>query len=131
MGLVAATGVAARIGRGMAVLFVLWALWPPFNVMLIAVAVFIYMAAGAEYRAVIMQQQRRNMFTDDWEWSSGGSPTTHTPPDDHVEVSPPPYARPLASERVMWSQWVRRQKTRINRLLQNLPGRHRGRPSGK
>lgn len=119
IGLVPATLVAVRVGRAMAILFVLWGLWPPFNVMLLAVAVFIYTAAGAEYRMIVMQERRRNPFTDTDRWSSIG----FAPPDvqdDRVEVSPPPYARPLAAERVAWTQWMRRQKAWLKKQWQRL-----------
>ncbi len=54
---VRATGIAARIGRGMAVLFGIAGLFGSPNLLLIAV--FVWMAAGAEERQVVLEHQMR------------------------------------------------------------------------
>jgi len=86
-----ATRRAAKLGRIMAIGFGIFGLMPPFNLGLIVIAIFIYMAAGAEYRVIAMQEMMKN----------GGFRTTEAPPprqeiwsdDRQFMASPPPYER--------------------------------------
>lgn len=87
VGRLKATRIAARTGRFMAVLFGIWAVWPPFNPFLLVIAFFIYQAAGAEYRMVMIQEARKNQWGSPW---PGGRWTYD---DASVHVSPPPYQR--------------------------------------
>ncbi|MBU0677693.1 MAG: site-2 protease family protein [Verrucomicrobia bacterium] len=86
-GRVEATRIAAKTGRILAVIFGIIGLFK-FNLIWVAIAVFIYMAAGAEYRAVVIQDRFQHSPFTPW--------TKATPPplsDDQIYVSPPPYAR--------------------------------------
>jgi Zn-dependent protease len=95
LGRLRATGIAARLGRFMAVLFGLYGFfsaprgWP-----LVMIAFFIFIAAGNEYRYVQMQEAARGF---------GGPPPFGFPPadddpdgdvpGDEVLISPPPYEK--------------------------------------
>jgi Zn-dependent protease len=87
LGRLKATRIASTIGRGMAVLFGIIGLFG-FNLMLVAIAIFLYHIAGAEYR-MVRWQHLAERFKD--------HPAFRTPPlpmsDDEVVVGPPPYAR--------------------------------------
>ncbi len=99
LGRLRATLIASRIGRIMAVLFAVYGLYSdPKHWTLVAIAIFIYIAAGNEYRMVQMEalasQQRRR--------GAGHWPPFAPPPapptgwstdanDDRAIVSPPPY----------------------------------------
>jgi Zn-dependent protease len=79
LGRIKATALAVRIGRILAVVGGVWALMNR-EIFLILIAVYIYQAAGAEYRAVFAQQ----------------TPNQWVRPDEQgidAEVSPPPYAQ--------------------------------------
>ncbi len=92
LGRLEATRRAARIGRIMAVIFGILGLLAG-NIVLVAIAVFIYMAAGAEYRTVRIKEMLRRPGYDHW-------PVTSQPweiSDNEVYVSPPPYHRGGAS----------------------------------
>jgi Zn-dependent protease len=87
VGRLEATRKAAKIGRYMAIAFGLIGLFN-FNLFLVAIAVFIYMAAGAEYRMVQTQEGVRQGF------GSWAQPQDFSaPPPDQVIVSPPPYEK--------------------------------------
>lgn len=79
LGRLAATRLASRIGRGMALVLGILGLLH-FNLLLMAVAFFVYHAAAAEYRMVRMQALMKP--------PGGGNAL----PGDAV-VGPPPYAR--------------------------------------
>lgn len=113
IGRLAATRLATRIGRGMAFLFGLWGMFT-LNLILMAIALFIYFAAGAEWRMVVMQERMRRAADPFGYDRSGGIPPSAQ--DDHVLVSPPPYAR-TASET---AQQVRSWRTKINDLFDRL-----------
>jgi stage IV sporulation protein FB len=72
-----ATHVASRIGRALAVAFGVVGLLQ-FNLILIAIAIFIFHAAGAEYRRLLLKER---------------FPQLDPERDDEVVVGPPPYAR--------------------------------------
>ena len=86
LGRLEATRIASSIGRGMAILFGIIGLLR-FDLILVAISIFIYQAAGAEYRMVRMQDIAQRF---------SGHPAFRTqpplPPED-VVVGPPPYAR--------------------------------------
>ena len=91
LGRLRATRIAARVGRVMAVLFAVAAIWLGWreHIMLFFIAGFVFWAAGAEYRLVRMQEMRNV-------WDLGFRPPP--PPgsrdpagDDEVTVSPSPY----------------------------------------
>jgi Zn-dependent protease len=106
IGRLKATALAARIGRIFAVVFAFAGLMsglPFFNKLLIlAVATFIYQAAGAEYRAVYAQQMSQDWFTV-------GQPAD-------IEVSPPPYARNAPP---VWKKWRQKTNAFFNDLFKN------------
>jgi len=87
-GRLAATRIAARVGKIMAVGFGSFGLFSG-NYMLIFIAIFIYFAASAEYRQVLMQEMsRQSPPIWPWMWNQPPAP----PPDDNdVVVSPPPF----------------------------------------
>jgi Zn-dependent protease len=86
LGRLLATNIAARIGRLMAIVFGLIGLFS-LNVFLVLIAVFIYQAAGAEYRMVRIQEASRQNWQAPWMKTEA-----HWPEEDIV-VSPPPYRR--------------------------------------
>lgn len=89
LGRLAATAVAAKVGRFMAILFGIWGVFT-WNIFLILIAIFIYQAAGAEYRMVRMQEAARTPQM--WPpWVTQQEPMQYD--QDEVTVSPPPYAR--------------------------------------
>ena len=83
LGRLAATHIASGVGRFMAVVFGLVALFK-FDPFLLLIALFIYQAAGAEYRMV-----RRQESSPPWSAAEPAWPGD----DDGITVSPPPYAR--------------------------------------
>ncbi len=106
-----ATRRAARLGRFLALVFGIWSLLH-FRWLNVAIAVFIYQAAGAEYRAVAQQATMRNLFGPE---ASEPSRRVFSENDADVYVSPPPYAR---AERHP-SLW-RRLQARIRRVYDDL-----------
>jgi len=103
MGRLRATYIAARIGRILAVIFGLSGyfgirgLIPPRDWGLIAIAFFVFIAAGNEYRMVQMQEMARARGGPFWgPWGDAGDGI-----DDSVVVGPPPYGegRDSADER--------------------------------
>jgi len=101
MGRLKATALAARIGRIMAVAFGIFGLYHG-NFILILIAIFIFQAAGAEYRAVYMQQMSQGWFTIEQ--------------SADVEVSPPPYAHKAPP---IWAGWQNRINSFFNDLFKN------------
>lgn len=82
LGLVRATRIAMYVGRGIAILMALVALWPPHNYLLLLIAFFVFSASGQEYRMVLYEAGQANGFGRDY-----------APPEDRIVVSPPPYRR--------------------------------------
>jgi len=101
LGRLKATALAVRIGRIMAVAGGIFGL-VDHDYILILIAIFIYQAAGAEYRAVYMQQMSQDWFTV-------GQPAD-------VDVSPPPYARKAPS---VWAGWKNKTNSFFNDLFKN------------
>ncbi len=92
LGRLAATAIAARVGRFMAIAFGIYGFFRG-NFFLIVIAIFIYQAAGAEYRMVRIQEMSRpGAFGP-----LMGSPQRWPYEEDEVTVSPPPYRRGRAS----------------------------------
>ncbi|OGV42429.1 MAG: hypothetical protein A2X46_11240 [Lentisphaerae bacterium GWF2_57_35] len=81
-----ATRMAAKVGQMMALGFGIWALfnWNPF---LLVIAVFIYQAAGAEYRMVLIQEAHNQNRASPWPFPGGRWSSA----DRDIHVSPPPY----------------------------------------
>jgi len=102
IGRLKATELAARIGRILAVAGGVFGLFHG-NWILVLVAIFIYQAAGAEYRAVYMQQMSQDWFTAGQQ-------------DADVEVSPPPYARKAPP---VWKKWKNKTNAFFNDLFKN------------
>ena len=102
IGRLRATFIAARLGKIMAVLFGLYGfLAEQRNWVLVAIAFFIYTAAGREYRVVQMEEAARR-GEDGPFWNPFAPPPEPGPPpsDDDVVISPPPYARNRREEHV-------------------------------
>lgn len=96
-GRLGATRIAARIGKFVAVAFVLYGIhlmrvnwWS--GMMLLLVAFFVYSNAGREYRHVLRQHQMRSGGWGGWPFGFGGGGEP-PPPEDVVTISPPPYER--------------------------------------
>lgn len=88
VGRLTATRIATSIGRFLAVVLGVFGFFVG-NVFLIVIAIFIYQAAGAEYRMVRIQEAGRFRMSgpwislnDEWPYEEG-----------EIEVGPPPYAR--------------------------------------
>jgi len=92
LGRLLATRIAAALGKFIAVLFGLVGLWPPLNILLLAIAFFIYSAAGAEYQMVLREEMARPR---PFPFGPGFPPPQETSQlaQDDVTVSPPPYRR--------------------------------------
>lgn len=101
IGRLRATALAARIGRIMAVAGGIFGLFHG-NFILVLIAIFIYQAAGAEYRAVYAQQMSQDWFTIE--------------PQADIYVSPPPYARHVAP---VWKKWKNKTNAFFNDLFKN------------
>lgn len=105
LGRLRATYIAARLGKAMAILFGVYGLLGPRQSWsLIAIAFFIYIAAGNEYRAVRMQEAAKRGGFREWPPFFASPPPPPPPPpyaggdadgdgENAVIVSPPPYER--------------------------------------
>ncbi len=101
LGRLKATALAAKIGRVMAVLFGIYGLFNG-QFLLILIAIFIYNAAGAEYRSVYAQHMQQEWFTVE--------------PQADIHVSPPPYARKAAP---FWKEWTQKTNDFFSDLFKN------------
>ncbi len=113
LGRVAATLLAAKIGRFMAIVLGIWG-FLQFSILTIAVAVFIYMAAGAEYRMVVLQERLQRPFG-----GFGSPPPPTSPPEDDetIVVGPPPYARKGPDPSAWWRDLMRRPRRLFDHLF--------------
>jgi len=102
IGRLKATALAAKIGRIMAVLFGIFGLFFAHDFILVLIAIFIYNAAGAEYRSVYAQHMNQDWFT--------------TEPQADIHVSPPPYAHKAPP---FWKQWTKKTNSFFNDLFKN------------
>jgi Zn-dependent protease len=103
IGRLRATFIAARLGKIMAVLFGLYGFLAEHrNWVLVAIAFFIYTAAGREYRVVQMEEAARRGEGGGPFWNPFAPPPEPGPPpgDADVVISPPPYARNRREEHV-------------------------------
>lgn len=97
LGRLKATHTASVVGRILAVLlgffafFGLGSLIQEGSWMMIAIAFFIYSAAGAEYRMVAREEAYRQQKHSSWPFF--GDSANDPAPDDQVIISPPPYER--------------------------------------
>ena len=101
LGRLKATALAAKIGRIMAVLFGLYGLFHG-SFMLILIAIFIYNAAGAEYRSVYAQNMTQERFRPEQQAD--------------IHVSPPPYARNAPT---FWKQWTKKTDSFFSDLFKD------------
>lgn len=90
-----ATRIAARIGQGAALLFLVLA-WHLNDLILPFIAVFIFIAADREYRLVRLQEAAQQQASPFWPFQvlQGGKAEA----EDKVVISPPPYRRGPDSE---------------------------------
>lgn len=93
LGRVRATGVAARVGQGFAVFMGLSGIVgcgviPSGSWLLVAIAFFIFIAAGSEYRMVRMEEARRRGSAFPPPWPPQESSDSD---EDRVIISPPPW----------------------------------------
>ncbi len=113
LGLVEATRIAARTGQTMAILFGLWGLVRG-SLITLAVAVFIYLAAGAEYRMVLLRQRMQGGFGFDPFDQPTVAPDEE---DDTITVSPPPYKR---EEEPRWLDWIKQSGRKVRKMFDDL-----------
>ena len=89
LGRLRATFIAARIGKIMAVLFGIYGFFEP-NWILVFIAFFIFIAAGNEYRIVVLQEAAK---TGRAPWRGFENVYGADEREDRVVVGPPPYER--------------------------------------
>lgn len=122
IGRVAATRIAAKTGRYMAMALGLWGLLQA-SLLTLAVAVFIYMAAGAEYRMVVFEDHMRRRRNPFFGFESDGMEAPNEPDDNEEEtirVSPPPYARSRRPDSPHTTQWWAQLLQRPKELFDGL-----------
>ena len=90
VGRLMATGIAAKVGRFMAIVFGVIGLLK-LNIFLILIAFFIYQAAGSEYRMVRIQEAARNGNGPFGQWMKPDEPWTYE--NEEITVSPPPFRK--------------------------------------
>ena len=94
LGYLRATHIAARIGRTLAFGGIVFGLWDLFHareyISLLFISLFIYWAAGAEYRVVRLQELRRQAGGTAWFWPPPPMPEAA---GDQATVTPPPYRK--------------------------------------
>jgi Zn-dependent protease len=88
LGRTRATYLAARIGRALAFAFGIYS-FLHFHLLHVALAVFIFRAAGAEYEMVRIQEMTEAARSNPFGWRPGMARPDM--PDDEIYVSPPPY----------------------------------------
>lgn len=92
VGKLRATYIASRIGKTLAVIFGILGLF--YSFLWVLIALFVYFAAGAEYRMVQMEELSRRARYTPWFYSSARSPSDPREVDEEdVYVSPPPFER--------------------------------------
>lgn len=112
-----ATRLAAGLGRGLALVFGAAALLVLHNLRLTALAVFIHVLAGAEWRALQRRRALAGLFP-------GADPSPGDLSGDDWVVSPPPYAIP--AQRGLWMEIGEAARVLRDRLVAGRRGR--GRP---
>lgn len=88
LGRLLATSLAVKIGRFLAIAFGIYGVLT-LNIFLVLIAIFIYQAAGAEYRMVRLQEAARGYQHAPWITTEKMWPYE----DQEVIVGPPPYRR--------------------------------------
>ena len=103
LGRLRATYVASRLGKLFALAFALRGLWDfPRGLILIALGVFLYVAADREYRLVRRQETLQWPGFGPWPPFFAPPPP---PPEDEVVIGPPPYERGPAQRREVRRDW--------------------------
>ncbi|MFC1498196.1 site-2 protease family protein [Verrucomicrobiota bacterium] len=105
LGRLKATFVAARLGKILSILFGIYSL-SDMNLFGVAIAFFIFIAAGKEYRVVQMEEAAKKQGFGYNPWTiSGNEPSEYSEYDnsDKVIVSPPPYEKGPDSETDIYS----------------------------
>ncbi len=92
MGQLKATFIAERVGKIVAVLMGITGLFQG-HFILIIIAVFVYQAAGREYRMARMEAAMGGEFGYGGDWWRTSREGKRPESDDEVVVSPPPYGR--------------------------------------
>ena len=94
VGRLEATRISAKMGKSLSVVFGIWS-FLKVNPMGIAIAVFIYLSANAEYKSMQLQQE------SDLQESDGGKKGSFHRAllEDEIVVSPSPYKKQKESER--------------------------------
>lgn len=113
IGRLLATRIAAKLGRFLAILFGVYGLYTG-NFILILIALFIYQAAGAEYRMVRIQEASRT--SQSGPWVSVGEEQWPTD-DEEIVVGPPPYKQSGVQYR-MFVRPLRAQHDLFNDLFE-------------
>ncbi len=85
VGRLKATYIAAQLGKIIAILFGIYALHP-FDPILIAIAFFVYIMAGNEYKMVQMQEAAKH-----YGWNTGPYGWRNEIEEDDAFIGPPPY----------------------------------------
>lgn len=98
LGRLRATGVAAGIGKTLAVIFGVLGAYPPLNLPLVAIAFFVYITATAEYRQV--QREENEISTVNREAALS---------ENIVQVSPSPFEN-KGKESLVTLQTIRRRR---------------------
>ncbi len=97
IGRIKATRIAATIGQTLAAMFGAYSLMqrPPhlFHVFL---AIYIYRAAGAEYKILLLHEAYNARFG----WNANPTPSAPQNVDNNITVGPPPYQESLATKNV-------------------------------
>lgn len=85
-----ATFIAARTGKTIAFIFGIYGFFFLHTIWLVFIAIFIYTAAGNEYRLVAARDKARRFGFGSW-FESPEPPGNEPLDDDEVSISPPPY----------------------------------------
>ena len=95
LGRLKATYIASRLGKVICVGFGIWGLFS-MNLMLVAIAVFIFLAAEAEYRMVQMEKAMEQPTP----FFQFGNEVSWTEINRDFKASPPPYAKQDSTTRI-------------------------------
>jgi Zn-dependent protease len=103
LGRLKATFYAARLGKILAVFFGIFgfisSLTDITNLIMVAIAFFIYTAAGSEYRMVQMQEAAKRQGFGGWSpFDAFWNENIQEDPEDKVIISPPPFKKGPDSE---------------------------------
>ncbi|MBM4155769.1 MAG: site-2 protease family protein [Lentisphaerae bacterium] len=94
LGRLLATRIASWIGRAFAVGLGVWSvLGPDFRPMTLVLAIFLFQAAGAEWRQTLLQEVARPRRPFEGFFGGGTETPGERRVDDEIVVGPPPYER--------------------------------------